>query len=543
MIFSQKINFRATLTNGLLCNFSTKDCNMAAKTISMSLIKQIIRHKQRGEPILKISLITGVSRNTVKKYLRFAESENLTFEHILAMSDTEIEQLFYTQKEKPPDRYKDFEKMFPYFEKELKRTGVTRMLLWGEYKLKSPQGYGYSQFCEHLFRHFKTGKAVMHFEHSPGDKMFIDFTGKKLYITDRKTGEIRSVEVYVSVLGYSQLTYVEALESQKKEDFISATQNSLHYFGGVPKVLIPDNLKSAVTKANKYEADLNESFADFANHYNTSVLPARSLKPRDKALVEKHVSIIYNRVYAPLRNEVFFSLEELNQAIFELLEKHNNTNFQLDKISRKEKFEQSEKNKLQPLSSQRFEIKYYKYATVMKNCHIQLREDKHYYSVPHRYIGKKVKIIYTASSVSIFFKHERIALHRRNLRNFVYSTIKEHLPSSHQFVADWNPDKFISWAAGISPKVESYIRKIIAKKVYPEQAYRSCVGILSFSKKAGKERLIKAVERADYYGVYNYKTIKNIIEGKLDTLVKPEEQEFQTSLGFHENIRGAESYK
>lgn len=516
---------------------------MAAKPTSMSIIKQIIRLKQQGEPILKIARSIGTSKNTVKKYLRFIRDNKLIPEDILKMPDYEAEKLFYQPKAKRLTRYDDLENMFPYFEKELKRTGVTRVLLWGDYRQKHPDGYGYSQFCEHLYRWMKTSKAVMHFEHEPGDKLFIDYAGKKLYVTDRKTGEIRPVEVYVSVLGYSQMTYAEATESQKKEDFIASTQNALHYFGGVPKVLIPDNLKSAVTKANKYEADLNESFADFANHYNTAVLPTRSLKPRDKALVEKHVSIIYNRIYAPLRNEIFFSLEELNEALAELLDKHNNTHFQQEKISRKEKFEQTEKSKLQPLSKERFEIKYYKYATVMKNSHVHLREDKHYYSVPHRYIGKKVKLIYSVSNVSVFLNHERIALHRRNFRNFAYSTIKEHLPSSHQFVADWNPAKFTTWAAGISPKVEAYIKKIIESKVYPEQAYRSCVGILSFARKAGNERLIKAVERASHYGVYNYKTIKNIIEGKLDTLTEPEESDEQQKLPFHDNTRGAENYK
>ncbi len=516
---------------------------MAAKPISMSIIKQIIRLKDQGEPILKIACSTGTSKNTVKKYLRFIRANNLIPEDILQMSDYEAEKLFYEQPKNRNSRYADLEKLFPYIEKELKRTGVTRMLLWGEYRQKHPEGYGYSQFCEHLYRWRKTSKAVMHFEHEPGDKLFIDYAGKKLYITDRKTGKIRPVEVYISVLGYSQMTYVEARESQKKEDFIASTQNALHFFGGVPKVLIPDNLKSAVTKADKYEADLNRSFADFANHYNTAVLPTRSLKPRDKALVEKHVSIIYNRIYAPLRNEVFFSLEALNEAIAERLDKHNKMYFQQENISRKEKFEQTEKSKPKPLPPERFEIKYYKYVTVMKNCHVQLREDKHYYSVPHRYIGKKVKLMYTASNVSIFYKHERIALHKRDLRNFAYSTIKEHLPSAHQFVADWNPAKFMTRAANISPEVEAYIKKIIESKVYPEQAYRSCVGILSFARKASPERLIKAAERASRYGVYNYKTIKNIIEGKLDTLTEPEELETQKELPLHDNIRGADNYK
>ncbi len=516
---------------------------MAAKPKNMSIIKQIIRLKAQGETILKIARSTGTSKNTVKKYLRFIEETGLLSEDILQMPDYEAEQLFYKSKEKRAERYSELEKMFPYIEKELKRTGVTRMLLWGEYRQKHPKGYGYSQFCEHYYRWRKTSKAVMHFEHEPGDKMFIDYAGKKLYITDRETGKMYPVEIYVSVLGYSQMTYVEATKSQKKEDFISSTQNAFHYFGGVPKVLIPDNLKSAVTKADKYEAELNQSFADFANHYNTAVLPARSLKPRDKALVEKHVSVIYNRIYALLRNQIFFSLEELNEAISELLEKHNNMHFQQEKISRREKFEQAEKNKLQPLSKERYEIKYYKYVRVMKNCHVQLRDDKHYYSVPHRYIGKKVKLMYTASNVSVFYRHERIAFHSRDIRNFAYSTIKEHLPSSHRFVADWNPEKFTTWAASISPKVEVYIKKIMESKIYPEQAYRSCTGILSFARKTSNERLIKAVERASRYGIYNYKTIKNIIEGKLDTLIESEESDIAQELPSHENIRGAVNYE
>lgn len=515
---------------------------MAAKPLSMSIVKQIIRLHSQGEAILKIAEITGISKNTVKKYLRLADANKLSTEQILQMPDYQAEGLFATEQPAISLRYADLEKMFPYIEKELSRSGVTRWVLWGEYRQKFPAGYGYSQFCEHLHNRLKTSKSVMHFEHEPGDKMYIDFAGKKLSYTDRKTGEVHPVEIYVSVLGYSQKTYVEAVESQKKEAFISATQNALLFFGGVPKVLVPDNLKSAVTKADKYEADLNQSFLDFANHYQTTILPARSLKPKDKSLVEKHVSIVYSRVYAPIRDEVFYSLEKLNQAIFELTEKHNDTDFRQEKISRNQKFEQ-EKSSLKPLPADRFEIKHYRLITVMQNSHVHLREDKHYYSVPYRYIGKKVKLIYSVSSVSVFFEHERIALHSRNLRELGYSTQKEHLPSTHQFVADWNPEKFITWSVGISSDVEKYIRKILSQKAYPEQAYRSCVGILSFAKKEGKERLTNAVKRADGYGVYSYKVIKNIIEGKLDTLTEIEDIEFQSTAVSHENIRGKKEFK
>ena len=217
----------------------------------------------------------------------------------------------------------------------------------------------------------------MHFDHTPADKMFIDFTGKKLHLVDRKTGEVTEVEVYVAILGYSQLTYVQAVASQKKADYFTATENALHYFGGVPQVLVPDNLKSAVHKADNYEADLNADFADLANHYNTSVLPTRSYKPRDKALVENAVRIAYSRIYAPIRNQTFYSLEELNRAIAERLEIHNNQSFQKEDQSRREKFEATEKEALQPLPQDRYELKSFRFATVMKNCHIHLPADKH----------------------------------------------------------------------------------------------------------------------------------------------------------------------
>lgn len=516
---------------------------MAGKLIAMSKLKQIIRLRENGAALQTISKAVKSSRNTVRKYLRLIEVKGYTYDELLTKEDHELEALLNDPDEKSKRRYDELEVLFPYFKKELKRTGVTRWTLWGEYKNKCPDGYSYSHFCDHLKQWFDYQSATMHFEHSPGDKMFIDFAGKKLQIVDKQTGEIKDVEVYVSLLGYSQLTYVEGVYSQKKEDFIKATGNALHYFGGVPKVMIPDNLKSAVTKASKYEAELNETFNDFANHYGASVLPTRSKKPRDKALVENAVNIVYSRIYAPLRNRVFYSMAELNNAIWELLKKHNNEPFQKEPISRREKFEREEKLKLTPLPSERFEIKYYKMVKVMKNCHVHLSEDKHYYSVPYRYIGKKIKLVYKGNHVSIFYNTARIAFHKRNYKKYGYTTVKEHLPSTHRFVSEWNPDKFINWASRIDEKVKQYITCILDSKTYPEQAYRSCVGILSQEKKVGKERLIKAVERAIYYNVYNYKTIDRIIKGKLDMLNPDTETTIQAKLPFHENIRGAENYK
>lgn len=347
----------------------------------------------------------------------------------------------------------------------------------------------------------------------------------------------------MAILGYSQLTYVQAVTSQRKEDFIAATENALHFLGGVPRALVPDNLKSAVVKADKYEAELNPDFLDFANHYGTSVLPARSYKPRDKAHVERAVNIAYSRIFAPLRNQVFYSLKTLNAAIAKLLDKHNNKNFQQRPVSRKTLFEQEEKHLLSPLPVERYELKKFKEATVMKNGYIQLSEDKHYYSVPYRFIGCRVKVIYSTTQVSVFYNRERIAYHARSSKRYGHSTVHDHMSSSHQFVSEWNPDKFINWAAAISPTVGDYITRILEAASYPEQAYRSCVGILSYEKKVGRQRLIQAVERATYYGAFNYTIIKKILQSGLDQLAFGEDTATGQTLPEHPNIRGASAYK
>jgi len=514
---------------------------MAGKLLNMSKVKQIIRLKENGIGLRTISRSLGVSRNTIKKYLQQIEANGYLIKDLLSKEDEELELLFSNPDQTSQARYEDLQKMFPYIEKELKRTGVTRWILWGEYKEKHPDGYSYPHFCSFLRQWTDTKGATMHFEHTPADKMFIDFAGKKLHWVDRKTGEVNDAEVYVAILGYSQLTYVQAVPSQKKADYIGATENALHYFGGVPQVLVPDNLKSAVHKANKYEADLNTDFADFANHYSTSVLPTRSYKPKDKALVENAVRIAYSRIYAPIRNQVFHSLEELNRAISNQLETHNSQSFQKEDQSRRGKFEAVEKEKLQSLPQDRYEMKNFKFATVMKNCHIHLSEDKHYYSIPYRFIGKKVKMVYSASQVSVYYNKERIAFHKRDTIRFAYTTIKDHLPSTHQFVADWNPEKFLSWAAAIDPKVKEYISVILENKTYPEQAYRSCVGILGQEKKVGRKRFIAAIDRASSYGVYNYKIIDRILKGGLDRLQEDEDQ--QQKLPFHENIVGKGGFR
>jgi len=434
------------------------------------------------------------------------------------------------------------QRCFPQVDKELKRTGMNRRILWEAYRKEFPDGFQYTQFCFYYNQWKARVNPTMHLDHKAGDKLYVDFAGEKLSITDKESGEIIEVEVFVAILGASQLTYVEAVLSQQKEDFIAACEDALHYYGGVPSAIVPDNLKAAVTKSNRYEPTLNETFADFADHYATTILPARAYRPRDKSLVEGAVKIMYSRIYAPVRKAVYHTLAELNTAIKEALEVHNSQPLKGRNYSRRLQFEEVERETLSPLPALRYEFKKQHQATVMKNGHVCLGVDKHYYSVPYRFIGRKVKILYSRSSIEVYYHYERIAMHKRIKSPYSYTTDKDHMATTHRFVTEWTPDRFLEWAASIHEDVRLYILKILDRKQHPEQAYRSCVGILGFAKKAGNERLTVACQRALSYGIYNYKTIQSILENKMDHY---EESLFADELPMpnHDNIRGENYYK
>lgn len=516
---------------------------MANKTILMNRIRQILRLYTQGTSKKKISELTAASRNTVKKYIAKFCVQRLTYDVIAEMNDHDLELLFgYVEPVSEDKRLAHLQSLLPQMEKDLKRKGVTILLLFEQYKKEYPDGYGITQFYKY-FRYFlKRVQPVMHLEHKAGDKMYIDFTGTKLSLIDTDSGELNEVEVFVAILGASQLTYVEAVYTQKKEELIRACENALHYFGGVPAAIVPDNLRSAVTKSNKYEPLINESFADFAEHYSTVVLPARAYRPKDKALVEGMVKIVYRTIYTLVNPEVHTSLVTLNTAIREALEVLNNAPFKGRDYSRRSQFEEIEKEALKPLPAYRYEFKQQAMVTVMKNGHVCLSIDKHYYSVPYRFIGKKVKILYTSTRVEIYCRYERIATHNRHLRKYHYTTLNEHLASSHRYVSDWTPEKFMEQAGAIHEQVSSYIMKVIESKQHPEQAYKSCTGILSLVRKVSAARLINACRRAQSYGVYNYPIILQILEKKLDEISEEEQQENQ-HMPVHHNIRGSGYYE
>jgi transposase len=516
---------------------------MANQVTDMSKVRKVIQQYCQGSSKLFISKYLSISRNTVKKYISLFQFLELSIDDINNKSDTELEAIFSSDREPVmTDKMRQLHAFFPYMERELKKVGATQHQLWEEYLEKYPEGYRRSQFQSHYAQWNKRVNPQMHITHKSGDKLYIDYAGKKLEIVDKHTGEITEVEFFVAILGASQYTYAEASASQKKEDFVQSIANALEFYGGVPAAIVPDNLKSAVIKSNRYEPTINETLLDMAEHYQTTILPARAYRPRDKALVEGAVKILYRRVYNKVKEEEYTSIEALNERIAELLEEHNSSIRLTGRpYTRSELFEQIEKDSLRAMPIGRYQIKQQCFSTVMQNSHVLLGKDKHYYSVPYQYIRKKVKLLYTQADVEIYFGYNRIATHLRSNRPYNYTTQQEHLASNHQFLTDWTPERFIHWASQIGNDTKEFIFNVIEHRQHPEQAYKSCMGILSFAKKVGEERLNSACKRANEYQIYNYKTIQNILEKGLDCQNIFDDND-HLSMPEHDNVRGNDYY-
>lgn len=503
----------------------------------MGKIKEIIRLYEAGLSIRKIAVALAISRPVVTQYIIDWKSSGLKYKNIVNISDTALLELL-GKKKTESQKYRELAAGFSYYTKELKKKGVTLYTLWEEYIEKYPAGYKYTQFCYHYQIWRQADSVTMHIEHKAGDKCFVDFTGAKLSIVDRLTGEISEVEVFVAILGASELTYAQAVSSQTKQNLIYATENAFIYFDGVPAAIVPDGLKSAVTNANKWEPDLNPEYFSFAEHYGTVILPTRAGYAKDKAMVENAVKIIYQRVFAPLRNRVFYSLSELNEAIFNLLEKHNNTKFARFNTTRRALFEEVEKDKLKPLPTARYEFKNVCFAKVAFNYHVYLSCDSHYYSVPYRFSGKKVKLSYSATAVEIFYDNIRIAYHARNRKPGGYTTNKDHMPASHRYYAEWNPERITRWASKVGSNTKELVGKVLEACKYPEQGYRMCIGIINLAKKYTNTRVDSACLKATEFRLYSYKAVKNI----LDQGLEKEEEIQESTLPLHGNIRGAAYY-
>lgn len=518
---------------------------MSNKTIDMFKIRQLLRLYADGRGSKFISKTTGIARNTVKKYLLQFVELRLTIDRLEAMSDRQLAIAFLIQKPKQEsNRVVDLEALLPELAGKLKKRGVTKQMVYADYISQCPEGFKHSAFLERLNTYMGMSKPSMRVPHKVGDKLFIDFTGKRLQIVDQQTGEIREVEVFVAILGCSQLTYVTAVASQKKEDFILACERALHFYGGVPEAIVPDNLKSAVKKASRYEAELNDSFAAFAAHYNTYVFPARVYKPKDKALVEGAVKIIYTTIFTKIDQKVYISLETINADIYIHLEAHNNSLLTGCDYSRRQQFEALEKAVLKPLNKYPYDPMTTKMSTVGKTGYVTL--DYRYYSIPYKFIGKKVKLMYNRTKVEAFSEHELIAVHVRSFGKDKYIQNEDHLASWHRYPTEWNPEKFIADAALIGEAVVIYIKKVLSRNEYPEKNYRACQGIINYKKRVGDARLINACKRANSFNAYNFGIIERILKSRADFI--PLEDDYpspaeNSNMPLHDNIRGEDYYQ
>jgi transposase len=516
---------------------------MAGKVTRMSKIKQVLQLHKSGFSNRRIASELNLYKGTVNTYIQKVKENRFEIDSLLALEDPILEKKFsagtpaYTE-----ERFEVLKDKLSYFEKELKRPHVTRHTLWQEYLQEYPEGYRYSQFCYHLSQLQTARHPSAVLEHTAGMELYVDFAGDCLHYVDRETGEIIKVQVFIACLPYSDYTFAMAVPSQSTDDFLYALSSGLKYFGGSPRILVPDNLKAAVVKADRYEPELNRVMEDFGNHYGFVVLPARVRKPKDKAEVENHVRIIYNRVYARLRNETFFSIEPLNEAIAEKVKEHNQTRMQQKPYSREEKFLAEEKVSLNSLPSTDFQMKYYASLKVGLNNCIYLGRDKHYYSVPHAYIGQNVSVVYTRTVVSVYCNGSCIATHPRSL-GFGYTTIREHLCSTHQHYRERSPEFYIGQAQKRSASLALLIEKNFSEEEIPERLYKRCDGLLSLQRKTDPVVFEKACRYALDQGLLSYKSLQRVIENK--TYILPQEETDKDNLlqrSPHENIRGKEYY-
>lgn len=514
---------------------------MAALQIDIMKIKQLILLKQQQLSNRKIAFEVGIDRNTVNEYVRKIKASGHSMEELLSKSEKDLEELFPSKEPMDKGRYKTLHDLFPSYVNELKKPGCTRQRLWHGYKEQYIDYYGYSQFC-HLFNDWLESKKISgKLNHVAGEKLFIDYAGKKLHVVDKTTGEIRQVEVFVAILPASSYTYVEASYDQSRESLVKSVGNCLQYFGGVPQAIVPDNLKSAVTQSSKYEPVINKTFRDMGHHYGCVINPTRAYSPQDKALVEGAVKLVYQRIYYELSRMIFFSLEDLNKQIRILLELYNSYKLQLTGESRFKQFLRIEKQYLKPLPPEAYQVKHYNRAKVQKMGYIYLSERKNYYSVPYRYIGKDVEVQHTIDTVEIYYHKDRIATHAKSKQKGSYTTIKEHLSSTHQYYQSWSKDFFVKKAAEIGMYTATYVAKLIDQQSYPEVGYKRSQGIIAFKNKYPRERIEAACERALAYDICSYKIIENILKNKAD--YEKEEPEVNHRIKPHDNLRKASNYK
>ena len=510
---------------------------MARKKLTMRHIQEVLRLKHQNQLSLReIARICGLAVSTVGDYLQRAAAASLGWPLPEGMTEVELtQQLFGGDPEAPaptqplPD--------WATLHLELRRKGVTLQLLWQEYRQIYPSGYGYSRFCELYQAWAGTLCPVLRQVHLPGEKLFVDWAGHTMPIY-HPDGTESAAQIFVAVLGYSNKTFAEAFPNQQLASWVAAHCHAYEFFNGVPRVTVPDNPKTGVTKPCRYEPILHRTYQEMGTHYGTVVLPARPKKPRDKAKVESGVLIAERQILAALRDQRFFSIGELNQAIAQLLAKLNDKPFQKLEGTRNSWFEADEKAKLLPLPAQPFELATWSKAKVNIDYHVAV--DNHFYSVPYTLIHQEVEVRLTDQSVELFRASKRVAAHLRSYQSGRCTTIEEHRPKSHQKYLQWTPGRMVEWAGTIGPECAKVVEHILQNRPHPEMGFRSCLGIIRLGKAVGSARLEAACRRALHFGTCSYTSIQSILKKQLEA--QPLEPELPLPSPSHENLRGSPYY-
>lgn len=510
----------------------------------MRKIKDILRLRHEGGLSYRaIAQALNIGYGTVVDYLDRAERAKLEWPLPIELSERDLgRRLFPTQTRTGQRRFAEPD--FQVVHIELRRKYVTKQLLWQEYRQRHPDnGYSYAQFCHRYLIWLGCQQRSMRQIHRAGEKLFVDYCGPTMEVTNPDTGEVRQAQIFVAVLGASNYTFACASWSQKQENWLGAHVKALEFFGGVPELIIPDNLKSAVRKTHRYEPEITASYQQLAAHYQTAIVPARPYKPKDKAKAEVAVLIVERWIMARLRHHSFFSLASLNQEIRFLLRDLNERPFKKLPGTRRSQFEQLDKPVLRPLPTQPYQYAEIKQARVHIDYHVE--HDKHYYSVPHHLVKQAVEVQASDSTVVFYSSGQRVASHPRSYRQGAHSTCAEHMPGTHRAMHDWSPQRFLSWADDVGSETREVASCLLKQKRHQEQNYRSVLALLSNAKKYGRERLNKACSRALLINSPTRSSVESILKRGLDQLLlEPAQNEGQEelSLDHHENVRGEEYY-
>lgn len=526
---------------------------MPNKSISMRKIREVLRLKWgQGLSDRQISSVCGISRPTVASYLNRAERAGLTWPLAEDLIDADLERKLFP----PPPRKPVKSRVMPDWaevHRELKRPpkgggpdgmpeadaprrkGMTLYLIWEEYKEQHPDGYEYSWFCRHYRQWLGKQDLVMRQEHRGGEKLFVDYSGMTVPLIDRATGELLQAQVFVAVLGASGYTYAEATWTQGLEDWITSHRNCFSWMGGCPEIVVPDNLRSAVKKAHRYEPDINPTYQDMAMHYGVTVLPARVGKPRDKAAAELGVVLVQRWILSALRKHRFFSLQEINREIRRLLEKLNDRPFRKMPGCRRGLFEEFDRPALRPLPEQPYEFAEWKKVKVHVDYHVEF--DKHYYSVPYDLVGRELDLRATRNTVECLHHGKRVASHLRSRRPGRFTTVATHMPENHRQMGEWSPERLVTWATRIGPAARAAVESQLAGRRHAQQAYRTCLCILNLSRTYGDKRLDAACLRALTLNSVSCKSVSSILKNGLDRKSQEPVQESILPDG-HGNVRG-----